>query len=764
MIYSVYGNTTVSDCVSEVDIKGAHGLAGMIYRVNSNAKVTMTDCVVKGDLTATTEDGKKQMVGFIYDIYGGNTLTNCLYIGTNNATAGNTFAFGANATNCYYLNACGRVQGTQVTEEQLKNGAVAYKLQNGRDTQFWGQTLGTDNEPRLIAFDNSAKKVYQVAFTYNNEVRATRYANSGKTVSLPTIKDFMGTGYNPHHYYTIAFAGGFNGSTTVTADRQVAVSITEKDCYDIASKEDWAAFRKLVNDGQTGVDARLTQDVDLGEEILMVGYYLPNVYEGTFDGQGHTLSYNWTTPDGEKAPFKNVKDATIRNLRVKGSITLTEKNPGDPQSCGSQAAGLINYAYGNTTVSGCVIDVNLKVGRDLAGILLTPDDTAHITINDCVVKGYFHATDTLEGGTHKIISGFIGHKHKDAACTLNNCLYLGTNNASPKPGTNGFSSFTFCPEQQQNEGTGFMHINNCYYLNPSGKIQGDRVTADQLKSGEVAKMLQADRNDQCYWAQALGEEPAPYREADKAEANYVYYNKESNGWACDDFRLTDAKPLPIGLDFIAARATYERTFAASGKATICLPYDLPVQGFKAYTLTFMVPQGNSNAVRFGRVDDRLEAYHPYLLTADGTPQLGGNNIQVKAFNRKDLIAFARDDYAFMGTVDGVDNATAAADKAYILQNDGKFHLVTTGYPAATVPAYHAYIKRAEGHIEAKQLSIILDGETTGIDGTTDDTMGMKNGPVYDLQGHRVADRLNDAARHRLPAGVYIVGGRKVILK
>ena len=753
LIYSVYGNTTVSGCVSEVDIKGAHGLAGMIYRVNSNAKVTMTDCVVKGDLTATTEDGKKQMVGFIYDIYGGNTLTNCLYIGTNNATAGNTFAFGANATNCYYLNACGRVQGTQVTEEQLKNGAVAYKLQNGRDTQFWGQTLGTDNEPRLIAFDNSAKKVYQVAFTYNNEVRATRYANSGKTVSLPTIKDFMGTGYNPHHYYTIAFAGGFNGSTTVDADRTVTVTLTEKDCYEIASKEDWKALRELVNDGQTGVDARLMQDVDLGEEILMLGYYLPNIYEGTFDGQGHTLSFNWTTPDNEKAPFKNVKDATIRNLRVKGSITLTLKNPDDPQSRGSQAAGLINYAYGNTTISGCVIDVDLKGSSSLTGILQWPDDTAHITINDCLVKGNFHATSDLNGGTYRTISGFIAHRHKDAACTLNNCLYLGTNNVLDHDKT----SFTFCSESELNEGTGFTRINNCYYLNPCGKAQGDRVTAEQLKSGYVAHKLQAGRTDQCYWAQPLGEEPSPYRETGKAETNYVYYNKENNSWTCDDFRLTDGKPLPIGIDFIAARATYERTFAASGKATICLPYELPANGFKAYTLS----GGDNSAVHFADAKDKLEAYKPYLITADGVPQLGGENIQVKAY-KADVLkqTAAGTGHSFTGTVAGLDNAAAAAANAYILQDDGKFHKVTTDYPTATVPAYHAYVvcPKTSG---AKQLSIIIDGETTGIDGVTN---GRADGPVYDLQGRRVADRLDDAARHRLPAGVYIVGGRKVILK
>ncbi len=63
---------------------------------------------------------------------------------------------------------------------------------------------------------------------------------------------------------------------------------------------------------------------------------------------------------------------------------------------------------------------------------------------------------------------------------------------------------------------------------------------------------------------------------------------------------------------------------------------------------------------------------------------------------------------------------------------------------------------------AKEISVVLDGETTGIDGVTDGTTGA-DGPVYDLQGRRVADRLDDA-RHQLPAGVYIVGGRKVVVK
>ena len=43
-------------------------------------------------------------------------------------------------------------------------------------------------------------------------------------------------------------------------------------------------------------------------------------------------------------------------------------------------------------------------------------------------------------------------------------------------------------------------------------------------------------------------------------------------------------------------------------------------------------------------------------------------------------------------------------------------------------------------------------------------MTVTDGAVYDLQGRRVADCLDDAARRWLPTGVYIVGGRKIILK
>ena len=216
--------------------------------------------------------------------------------------------------------------------------------------------------------------------------------------------------------------------------------------------------------------------------------------------------------------------------------------------------------------------------------------------------------------------------------------------------------------------------------------------------------------------------------------------------------------MPIGLDFTAATVTYERNFNGTQNATLCLPYDLYAQGFKAYTLS----GGNKNEVHFKEVDDKLTAYTPYYITANGMPQLGGRNIEVKAY-KADKMTTPAAGYKFTGTVAGVSNATAAADNAYILQDDGKFHKVTTTNSAATIPAYRAYIICPPQASGAKQLSVVLDGETTGIGDVTNEATDGKNGPVYDLQGRRVADRLDDA-RHRLPAGVYIVGGRKVVVK
>ena len=743
LIYSLEGVTTISGCVSNVNLTSRYSLSsgcdasGMVHHVTSGASAEFTDCIVKGKFHATTENGKEGMGGFVYGQYGTCKMTNCLYIGKNNATSNsNTFAKDATVKNCYYLNACGDAQGTPVTAERLKSGEMAKLLQGDRTENVWGQTLGTDLEP--LPTTDATKRVYQVKFTYNGEVKATRYATNGQSIhgTLPTAEELLGAGYNPKLTYALNF-GDFTATTPVTEDKSVDVTVAVSGTFEIATKDDWKVFCALVAGGQTGINAKMTADVDLGTDIAMVGT-TNNLYGGTFDGQNHTLTVNWDAGSAnDVAPFRRVSGATIKNLRTEGAI----------RSDSYYLGGLIDEAIGENTVTGCVSNVNLTTSYDYsscdaAGLICYIYTTGRVTISDCLVKGSINATGKKG---RRGMGGFV--YVQNGTLVMNNCLYAGTNNAS--------GGYTFASDSDDEATT---TLNNCYYLNPCGKAQGERIVEKQLKSGEVTKKLQGDRTDKCYWAQQLGEMPDFYNAADKSKANYVYYNKENNGWTCDDFRLTDGQSLPIGLDFTATKATYDRTLAA-GKATLCLPYDLPVQGFKAYTLADR--QESRTAVHFKEVNGTLAAYRPYLLVADAPARLDGENLQVKA-DRSSSVLYSGD-YAFSGAVQEVVNSWLASAHAYILQDDGMFHKVTTEYPEATVPAYHAYIICPPQASGAKQLSVVLDGETTGIGDVTDEATDGKNGPVYDLQGRRVADRLDDA-RHQLPAGIYIVGGRKVVVK
>ena len=737
------GNTTFSGCVSDVKITNGDKLdtncaAGMVLFVKFDDKVIFNDCIVAGDLNGTTDNSRQGMGGFVCGQADDATCTfdNCLYTGTNNSKGGYTFAPNPTLNNCYYLNPFANTQGERIVEKQLASGEVAYKLQGDRTDNVWGQTLGTDLEP--LPTTDATKRVYQVKFNYNGNEMASRYANNGQGIhgTLPTAKDLLGNDYNPKLTYALNF-GDFTATTPVTADKSVDVTVAVSGTFPIATAADWKAFCALVNGGQNAVDAKMTADVDLGTDIAMVGT-TNNLYGGTFDGQNHTLTVNWDAGSAnDVAPFRRVSGATIKNLRTEGAI----------RSDSYYLGGLIDEAIGENTVTGCVSNVNLTTSYDYsscdaAGLICYIYTTGRVTISDCLVKGSINATGKKG---RRGMGGFV--YVQNGTLVMNNCLYAGTNNAS--------GGYTFASDSDDEATT---TLNNCYYLNPCGKAQGERIVEKQLKSGEVTKKLQNNRTDKCYWAQQLGEMPDFYNAADKSKANYVYYDAAKNGWACDDFRLTDGQSLPIGLDFTAANVTYERKINGTKKATLCLPYDLSAQGFKAYTLS----GGNKNEVHFKETKDKLTAYTPYYITADGTPLLGGTNIEVKAYTGANLTTSANG-YSIKGTVVSMDNATAAAANAYILQDDGMFHKVTTDNPGATVPAYHAYIICPPQASGAKQLSVVLDGETTGIGSTTNDAPGV-NSPVYDLQGRRVADRFDDATRQQLPAGVYIVGGRKVIVK
>ncbi len=575
MVRAALGTTTISGCISDVDITGGNsGLAssnaaGMVQAVASGASVHITDCLVKGSITDNADEDERTMAGFVFYNGGTYTLTRCLYVGKNNATNskysytfGTESGYSATFTDCYYLNTCGKAQGDKITEAQLRNGYVAYMLQGKRADMAWGQKIGTDKEP--LPTNEVAKHVYKVAFTYNGKEVASRYANyDGNVGTLPTPQEILGVAYNTANTYKLVFADGFYAEYPIHADRTVAVDVIVNNMCEIATKEDWKKFGDFVRSGEGNLNAKLTADLNLGSDILKIGSESTD-YRGTFDGQGHTITIDWNGNGGDYfALFPFVTDATIKNLRVTGKMTT------------DVPMGVFSYlAGGNTTFSGCVSDVKITNGDKndtycAAGMVLSADHDAKITFNDCIVAGDINGT---VDNSQQNMGGFVSAQADDATCTFNNCLYTGTNNAK--------GGYAFAPKPT---------LNNCYYVNAFANVQGTPTTAEQLASGYVAWMLQSGRAENV-WGQTLGTDatPLPTDKADKrvCKVEFTYDNKVAAVRYANrggNVTLPTAKDI-LGPAYDAAK-TYALTFGGGFSETTVINSDEQVQAYINGTTT-----------------------------------------------------------------------------------------------------------------------------------------------------------------------------------
>ena len=109
----------------------------------------------------------------------------------------------------------------------------------------------------------------------------------------------------------------------------------------LRNAEDWKNFVQRVNNGES-VDAIMVADIDLGTEPLVMAGISNAPYQGTFEGNGHTLTFNPSTINEDyAAPFRYVGNATISNLYTKGAITTS----------GKYAAGLVGYVVRSSTLN-----------------------------------------------------------------------------------------------------------------------------------------------------------------------------------------------------------------------------------------------------------------------------------------------------------------------------------------------------------------------------------------------------------------------------
>lgn len=195
-----------------------------------------------------------------------------------------------------------------------------------------------------------------------------------------------------------------------------------------------------------------------------------------------------------------------------------------------------------------------------------------------------------------------------------------------------------------------------------------------------------------------------------------------------------------------------RTFA-KGWNTVCLPFDVAVTSLQATKAQEFV-SSNGSSLNFKEVADGvLKANIPYLVFFDNEVSdpfyYGG---KVEATNPTPV---EHNGFTFVGNYE----ASKSMDGLYGVASEGDVQKIMLGTAGSTLPATCAYFTAPTG-LNANGLRICFDGgEVTGIN-QVNGAQAQSAGAVYNLQGIKVSNR----GTNNLPAGLYIMQGKKVIVK
>ncbi len=189
----------------------------------------------------------------------------------------------------------------------------------------------------------------------------------------------------------------FNEAFSIEAGRPYIVKWQHPTIV-INDADGWNSFAEAVNEGTTSYAGKLVQ---LGADInvsTMVGT-AEHPFCGTFDGNGHTLNVSIDDSGADyAAPFRYIRHAFIRNVKVTGSV-----------SGGNHCAGIVGAALGGTnSIRSCWMVASVTGQSNIGGILGHGNASA-TTIANCYLNGNLHATNIgvfygggSEGGTHTV--------------------------------------------------------------------------------------------------------------------------------------------------------------------------------------------------------------------------------------------------------------------------------------------------------------------------------------------------------------------------
>ena len=581
------GDVLIENVVTDVDItgdrSGVTGDGGMAGYLNGN--ITFNNCATLG---AMGNSGTSMYCGFVAFATGTSlsTLNNCytacsLTEGTGTSYC-YTFCRGTNVTNnCYYVNAIGEAQGTQIAEDQIASGELCYKLNGDQSEINWYQTLGEDAQP--APFDSHAQ-VYA-----NGELKCDGTSAGGELVYSNSASSVV-----PPH----TFEGGW--CTVCGTWNTNYLTADSEGFYNIGSANDLAWIAEFIAQGNTDVNIKLTADIDLTTSnfpATMIGNG-GKQYAGTFDGQEHTVKYSNNITSSYCGLFAYVNGATIRNLRVEGDAVSTAIHFG----------ALIGQANGTVLVENVVTDVDIT-GKSSTGVQgdagMLGANYANITFNNCATLGEMG----YEGSS--MYSSFSGWSNGTSNTILNNCYTL----CKLTEGTGTGNCFTLT------HAGGPVELNNCYYLNEIGTVQGTAI-AEDLASGAFCYKLNGDQSV-IGWYQTIGKDALPVPFASHAK---VYANGTVR---CDGAELPDSPVVYSNTEGQTVKPDHQ--YGADGICTVCGSLKQNADGFyvidNAAKLNWFAGQVASGATAINAVlaadIDLCTSEYPDLMIGNSSNMFGG---------------------------------------------------------------------------------------------------------------------------------------------
>ncbi len=495
-------NLHVTGTIVKTKKKHVGGIAGKAYGTN-----TITNCRSSVDIQANT-DGDGSHGGFIGDLRGGETtLTGCTFDGKMRGPGGarsRTMKWGgfigwvAKGKKAI-LNTC-VFAPTEISLKDKKDSRTFARRENGDDvtltTCYYTQPLGSaqgkqaysisGDEHVSVAFSTVAETRYSVSGidSYENGAFITcngvMYSIGDKDVSL-NLSQIGGTPTGYTEGFFIATPGSQlnkpeqsdyyllnmpNHNVTIgLLPEEWAGSGVEYNPYLIYNEGQWNRLAERVNHGistysgeffKLMADITVTETVSEGNAIKMVGWSDDSCFRGTFDGDGHTITVNYTDNTSAEycAPFRFINGATIKNLNVSGTITKAN---------GKNAGGLVGKAVGTNTITACrsSVDILLNTEGDVSsgGFIGELRGGGTTSMINCLFDGKLRGTNAYKWG------GFVGWVASGNTVTLTNCLFAPAATDFDINDSND-NSKTFA----RHDGT--ATLTNCYYKTLIKDAQG----------------------------------------------------------------------------------------------------------------------------------------------------------------------------------------------------------------------------------------------------------------------------------------------------